>query len=142
MRGIKLYGGVLHGQIHCADEYASRIETHIPHRVRMNYFQPWRQDPGFMDMDLPDRQTYTIEIFHEARGRMRRQIEIGVIDGEKNLTERERYEIGHDLSRLTWTPVRPPSILNEFESWWNQTLYRHTGKEQHLYPEFERNPYS
>ena len=139
MREIKLYGGVLHGQIHCADEYASRIETHIPHRARMNYFQPWRQDPA--DIQLPRRQSYTIEIFQEAWGRMRRETYIAVIDGAKNLTQEERYEIERDLSRVPWEPTRKPSILNEFESWWNQTLYRHTGHEPYLYPEFEKRPY-
>jgi len=136
---IKLYGGVLHGKEVYADPHASRIETNVPRRARIEYLQPWSRGP--VHMDLPRRQSYTIETFHEARGLMYRRLSIGVIDGEKNLTEEERWDISKDLSRVPWSPVQPPSILDEFESWWNQTLYRHTGKEHYLYPEFDKLPY-
>jgi hypothetical protein len=79
-----------------------------------------------------------VEIFHERRGTAYRRTWVAVVEGLKNLLQHEEWEIERDMQYLPWTPIEKPSILREFDSWFNWCAYRHTHDSKYLHPEFQK----
>jgi hypothetical protein len=74
-----------------------------------------------------DNETYYIQRYHQrgvslAGNRFYRYIAIALWErGE--LTVRDKYELEDDIQRETWILEKEPSILYEFDQWWEWQLH-------------------
>lgn len=81
------------------------------------------------DLMQPIQQvSYHIEPWHMEGVNPKRfkVLYIGVIEG-CNLLPHEERDLQYDMEELPWS-FPPVSFLHEFEEWWSQTLYKHTGR--------------
>ena len=140
MDPIKFYGGPYHGKTRVIEPGLRR------YTVRCQDFQSMRID-YYADLSVPPQDlwanhrevTYEIDLWREQRGNAFREQRVAILEGEKNLQQHERYQIEDDMRHFRWKPWREPSILKDFERWFNWCAYRHTGKEyEYLSEEFQR----
>jgi hypothetical protein len=109
----------MHGQFFTPeyDRFDALRQPRVP-RVSWHGYEPVPTNLAF------DRVTYTVELFREVRGNAYREMKIAVIDGAKNITNNDRWEIEHDMCQYHWRPWVEPSFLKNFESWFAWCVYR------------------
>jgi hypothetical protein len=135
---IKCYGGPMHGQFFTPEGNRDRFEVAVQPR-RMTTFE-WNATGPVVDYHF-DRVTYTVERFREQRGNAYREMRIAVIDGAKNITTRDKWEIEHDMCAYHWMPIRERNFRKDFEGWFAWCAYRNDNyNTQHLAQEFRRAP--
>lgn len=124
---VRLYGGPAHGKLVTVDQIPWRIETVAPERGRPDYLRRISEE-DLINWQPRERVSYHIQWWHiQARNPKRhKHLPIGVVEGCE-LLPRERYDLQRDMDDLPWS-FPSVSFLHEFEEWWSQTLYRHTGR--------------
>lgn len=134
MTRVKCYGGPMHGQFVGCDQL--RFEALMKPRCHR---MEWDCHPPTYDIGPPETITYMVELFHERRGTARREMKVAVVEGHQNLLQHEEWEIERDLGAHHWLPIKKPSILREFDSWFNWCAYRNDRyNSKHLIPEFRK----
>lgn len=132
----KCYGGPLHGETIAVehDRFEVLVEPRLSRIIDLRY-----QIPPSWEDTLYRYTTYAVELCREQRGNAYREMNIAVIEGHKNLLQHEKWEIESDIHAYHWSPIREPSFLRDFDSWFAWCAYRHTNHNaQYLTGEFRR----
>lgn len=132
---IRLYGGPLHGEFHYWNGEGTTIVCHDRDMVRdrIDFRFPPKQ-PVLPPEPMWDRRSYRVDVYRERRGMGERDMCIGLLEG-RDIQEHERWQVERDLESRPWYPVKPPSILHNFESWFAWCAYKHTGEQKHIHEE-------
>ena len=125
----------MHGEFIWTDR--GRFEVPVyPRKPPMVYH--WTDPVPYPEQSY-SRVTYTVEIYREVQGNCLREMRIAVIDGAKNITTRDHWEIEDDMRQMHWVPWQEPSFLKDFESWFAWCAYRNDNfNSKHLQEEFFR----
>ena len=91
-----------------------------------------RPDLGYCNRPIrveppPEPVSYRIETYHQTLGSFHRQIEIAILEGA-DLFPHEEHELQRAFDGIPWAIRWPASILYEFDEWWRQAVYKHTGE--------------
>ena len=120
---IRCYGGELHGQDINWDGRNNFIRA--PRR-RFIHEDPWKFNPGTpIVYDPLEIETYQIDQWRERCGTGYREMRVALLEG-RPLHRHEEHQIQRDIRDEPWKPIREPSILREFDSWFAWCAYKHT----------------
>jgi len=118
-RVVRCFGGVAHGRT--MQVLQPRFCVPIPPpTLRFHYggvaFEPLRH------------HSYYVDTFHERASRptRHRELRVAIIEGADLLPNEHR-----ELEQLMWETrwhVDPGHFFHDFEQWWSEVLYRHTGR--------------
>lgn len=128
---VKFYGGPLHRQENYVEEGCLRVDA-MDRRFesrRLDFYMDLSRPPVYEPIS---KASYEINWWQERRGIMGRRMRVAIIEGKGNLLDREEYEIERDIRGVPWQPVKQPSILHNFETWFNVTAYKHTLNENYI----------
>ena len=138
---VKCYGGPAHGRTVNLDDMSSpRFEMFVEPRVNhINFYQ--RHPPHLSDalLMLPRIetntyyvQTYAQEGITECRSKVFRHLRVAIVDGA-DLLVREMHELEREMDHVPWLWELAPSILHQFEAWWEKTLHDQGWEKVRLY---------
>jgi hypothetical protein len=77
-------------------------------------------------------QTYSQGGVTECRSEVFRDLRVAIVDGA-DLTCRERHELERAMEDIPWLWRLAPSILHQFEAWWEKALHDKGLKKAHIY---------
>lgn len=133
---VKYYGGPMHGQVHELIPGTRRVDC-VDNRFNADQYSRYHPTPIPIKPSFQTR-SYEVNKYQERRGNMWRMMNVAVIEGQKNLLPHEEWEIRRDLDKVPWSAYRMPSILYEFDRWFNLTVYLKTGDESYIREEFHQ----
>ena len=125
---VKCYGGPAHGKTIRVDSPQVRFEVFgtpsidRPRLVSARY--AYRMPPVCSRLIT---NTYYLQSYKQE-GRtlygsvVRRHILVAVLDGA-DLLKRELWELEDAMENMPWTWSQDPSILHQFEVWWEKALH-------------------
>jgi hypothetical protein len=129
MKKIKFYGGPMHGlEESIPDEILDRRRYEVCERAfrfRRSPFMPMPKPVA--DTQVVDRTTYYFKLYTlaettKAMAGVHKTTMVAVLEGAK-LTYREMYDMERDMLKLPWEWDKEPSVIYEFEAWWEKQLH-------------------
>lgn len=130
---IKFYGGPLHGKAqHITDDAlrAGRLEVAMPKLVRPPlYLRESFDSLAPLSMRGPTYDTityyfrmYTMGEVTPTLAHVRRDKWAAVFE-QAELTHREMWDLERDMRNVPWEWMQEPSIVYDFEQWWEKQLH-------------------
>jgi hypothetical protein len=103
------------------------VEPRVDRLNRYQSYPPHLSDALLM---LPSRietntyylQTYAQEGITECRSGVFRHLRVAIVDGA-DLLVREMHELEREMDHIPWLWKLAPSILYQFEAWWEKALH-------------------
>jgi hypothetical protein len=125
---VKCYGGPAHGRTMNLDDAAYRFEMFVEPRIDRRQLVT-SCPPDLLMLPLPRivtntyyLQTYAQEGITECRSVVFRHLRVAIVDGA-DLLAREKHELEHEMDHVPWLWKLAPSILHQFEAWWEKALH-------------------
>ena len=124
---VKCYGGPAHGRTMGLNDATYRFEMFVKPSID---HRPAACRP--FDIQMPPcprniTNTYYLQTYsqtgHTLNGALvHRQIQVALLDGT-DLLLREQHEVEDAMESIPWTWSQDPSILHQFEEWWEKALH-------------------
>jgi len=126
---VKCYGGPAHGRtMNLTDDAPPRFE--VITKPRVDRRQIFSCCPDITKMPIGPRintNTYYLQRYEqqgmtEERSTVYRHLRVALLDGA-DLLPRETHELEDAMENLPWIWSLAPSILHQFEAWWEKALH-------------------
>lgn len=127
MTQVKFYGGPAHGRIEDIQDGCHQIHVPVSRFTRIEYVPRELTMSEMLREPTWENETYYIQRYHQrgvsfAGNQFYRHIAVAMWErGE--LTVRDQYEVESDIRRVEWILEKEPSILYDFDQWWEKQLH-------------------
>lgn len=132
MLKVKCYGGPAHGREVNLDDLTARQSRRFEMSVEPIVDRRTRYFPSTFDLTIPPQprittNTYYLQTYEQAgytlsRAVVYRQLQIALLEGA-DLLMREVRDLEYAMDDQPWTWRQNPSILHQFEEWWEKALH-------------------
>ena len=134
---VKCYGGPAHGLTKDLASGAHRFEMFVEPRIDRRQLFTLRPSSMIPPRSQSVTNTYYLQTYEQewttAEGsEVYRRLQVALLDGA-DLLQREQHELEDAMESLPWNWSLAPSILYQFERWWEKALHDQGVKKVRVY---------